>query len=308
MSGCKRIHKEVYLLKFQFLRRHIMSKALLLFCPLAVFYVVWTTQQQGVLDATQDYGMFFFVGVIGAIFANSTGAGGGVIFIPVFSGLGLEPLQSISTSFAIQCFGMTAGALTWWRYRETQANNSWPQFYKIVSVCTPFSISGLWLCQWLGFPPPQSMLFTFGLFSIMLGTALIFKLRYPDSYSDMTLINRHDFIALAGISFIGGIITAWLSVGVGELIATYLLFRKVNPVMSVAIAVIVSAFTVWGSAYIHFTEDTKTLFNIVIFAGPGAILGGLFARKLVLHLSAKKLKAFFGVWIILSGLTVLIFE
>ncbi len=295
-------------MNFQFLRRHKMSKALLLFCPLAVFYVVWVTQQQGVLNTIQDYGMFFFVGAIGAIFANSTGAGGGVIFIPVFSGLGLEPQQSISTSFAIQCFGMTAGALSWLHYRVKLVDHSWPQFYKIISVCTPFSISGLWLCQWLAFSPPQSMLFTFGLFSIVLGTALIFKLRYPVAYSDMTLIHRNDFIALAGISFIGGIITAWLSVGVGEIIAIYLLFRKVNPVMSVAVAVIVSALTVWGSAYIHFLEDTKTLFNIVLFAGPGAIIGGLLARKLVLLLSAKKLKAFFGVWIILSGFTVLIFE
>ncbi len=32
-----------------------------------------------------DYWLFSFLGVIGAIFANSTGAGGGVVFIPMFA-------------------------------------------------------------------------------------------------------------------------------------------------------------------------------------------------------------------------------
>ncbi|MEI8600615.1 hypothetical protein P4S55_05730 [Shewanella sp. PP-Sp27a-2] len=57
----------------------------------------------------------FFLGITGAIFANSTGAGGGggVIFIPVFSSLSFSESQSVATSFMIQCFGMTAGAISW---------------------------------------------------------------------------------------------------------------------------------------------------------------------------------------------------
>ena len=285
-----------------------MIKISLLLGSIALLTGVWLTQQQSIFAVVQDYGIFTLVGIIGAIFANSTGAGGGVIFIPVFSALGLDPQQSISTSFAIQCFGMTAGALSWGHYRVTHPQTSWPQFYNIIAICTPFSIAGLWLCQWQALLPPQSMLFTFGLFSIVLGTALLFRLKHPLADAKINLVTRCDFLLLALISFVGGIITAWLSVGVGELIATYLLLKRVNPVMSVAIAVIVSAFTVWSCAYIHLLPGTKTQFYIVYFAGPGAILGGILARKLVLFLPTVNLKAFFATWIILSGITVLIFE
>lgn len=297
-------------LRLDISKRRIMSKALLFLGPLALLSGIWLTQQQFFIAVVQQYSVFTLVGIIGAIFANATGAGGGVVFIPVFSGLGLDPQQSTSTSFAIQCFGMATGALSWWHYRTSLSDNCWPQFYKIISVCAPCSIFGLWLCQWQSFQPPQSMLFTFGIFSIVLGTALLFRLKHPlaNTKTKIGIITCHDFWLLALISFIGGIITAWLSVGVGELVAIYLLLRKVNPVMSVAIAVIVSALTVWSCAYIHFLPTAKTHFYIVYFAGPGAIIGGLLARKLVLFLPSKKLKAFFAIWIILSGITVLIFE
>ena len=45
---------------------------------------------------------------------NLTGAFGGVVFILLFNQLNFTEQQSIATSFAIQCFGMTAGAFTWW--------------------------------------------------------------------------------------------------------------------------------------------------------------------------------------------------
>ena len=63
-----------------------------------------------------DYGGFVFLGLLGAIFANATGAGGGVVFIPFFNQLEFSSVTSIATSFAIQCCGMTAGAITWWTF------------------------------------------------------------------------------------------------------------------------------------------------------------------------------------------------
>jgi hypothetical protein len=62
----------------------------------------------------KDYSGFALLGVIGAIFANATGAGGGVVFVPFFNQLDFSVTTSVATSFAIQCCGMTAGAITWW--------------------------------------------------------------------------------------------------------------------------------------------------------------------------------------------------
>ncbi len=59
------------------------------------------------------------IGVIGAIIANTSGTGGGVVFVPVFNALRehgimtLDPLQVVGVSMAIQSFGMSMGALRW---------------------------------------------------------------------------------------------------------------------------------------------------------------------------------------------------
>ena len=59
------------------------------------------------------------VGIIGAIIANTSGTGGGVVFVPVFNALrelgvmSLSPLMVVGVSMGIQSFGMTMGSLRW---------------------------------------------------------------------------------------------------------------------------------------------------------------------------------------------------
>jgi uncharacterized membrane protein YfcA len=50
-----------------------------------------------------------------------------------------------------------------------------------------------------------------------------------------------------------------------------------------------------------FSDHSHALYELVLFAGPGAIIGGLLARKLALYLPVKTLKLFFASWIILTG-------
>ncbi|GIU39948.1 hypothetical protein TUM4637_42120 [Shewanella hafniensis] len=76
--------------------------------------------------------------------------------------------------------------------------------------------------------------------------------------------------------------------------------------MAVATGVVVSAITVWSASPIHiFSTNSQALFELVLFAGPGAVIGGLLARKLALYLPVKVLKLFFSIWIILTGVVML---
>ncbi|MCB2087578.1 MAG: hypothetical protein R3E18_06545 [Sphingomonadaceae bacterium] len=67
----------------------------------------------------QDLWFLPGVGVIGAIIANTSGTGGGVVFVPAFNALrehgvmALDPLWIEGVSMAIQAFGMTMGGLRW---------------------------------------------------------------------------------------------------------------------------------------------------------------------------------------------------
>ncbi|MBX2849776.1 MAG: TSUP family transporter, partial [Acidiferrobacterales bacterium] len=67
-----------------------------------------------------SYWYFFILALFGAIVANATGAGGGVVFVPAFSILGIADQSIIATSFAIQCFGMTAGMIAWRGFAKQQ--------------------------------------------------------------------------------------------------------------------------------------------------------------------------------------------
>lgn len=256
------------------------------------------------LRVTADYGAFLLLGIAGAIFANATGAGGGVVFLPAFGQLGFSEIQAVATSFAIQCFGMTTGAIAWSRhYRRLQPNvPEWQSFVPIIALCTVFSIVGLWTAYGLSWSPPAGVKPLFGGFSLLLGIAVLATTLLFGAGGSHRL-NRVDVCALALIAYLGGIVTAWLSVGVGEFVALYLILRRFNVTLSVASAVVISALTVWSAAPQHMLLAPAVYWEVVLFAAPGAIIGALVARYLVLWLGARRLKLLFGSWLLVIGFT-----
>ena len=250
-----------------------------------------------------EYAPFSFLGMLGALFANATGAGGGVVFIPFFNELNFNEQQSVATSFAIQCFGMTAGAITWgthYRLEKTELR-LWQGFKRIITVSAIGAVIGLWLVYAGEFQPPSSLHQNFSWFSLLLGLFIVITVYLVPPHRDRSQVYWYDWLAIAIISLFGGAITAWLSVGVGELIGVYLSLRRFDVNMAVAIAVIVSAITVWSAIWQHTLINFTVYWQVVLFAGPGAIVGGVFAKTLVTHLSATRLKLFFAFWLLVIG-------
>ncbi|WOJ94490.1 sulfite exporter TauE/SafE family protein [Congregibacter variabilis] len=250
---------------------------------------------------------FVFVGIIGAIFANATGAGGGVVFIPVFHELGFTSPQSVATSFGIQCFGMTTGAIAWSRhYQKTHRQQGhWAAFLPSLFLSVPFSVLGLWTVNLLQISPPAETVTSFAVFSLLLGVAIILVSRKQDTVFQERL-RRSDLLALGPIAFMGGIVTAWLSVGVGEFVAFYLILRRYDVKLAVAVAVVLSAITVWSAAPEQLIMGESADWSVIMFAGPGAIIGAVIARQLALAMNTIKLKRFFGIWLVLIGITELL--
>jgi len=270
---------------------------------IVLFLVLWAgllLSSSHTLTELTDYIFFIFLGAVGAVFANSTGAGGGVVFIPMFTQLNFTEQQSIATSFAIQCFGMTAGAVTWWHHYKTEKTELrlWQGFKRIICVTTIASVIGLNSVFIIHVDSPASLPISFSWFSLLLGFFIILTIYLLQPHRERSQLYYVDYIAMVLIGLFGGAVTAWLSVGVGELLVIYLLLRHFDISMAVAAAVIVSAVTVW-TAIAQVNNDAY--WQVVLFAGPGAVLGGIFAKTLVTHLSATKLKLFFACWLLLSG-------
>ncbi|MBT0587468.1 sulfite exporter TauE/SafE family protein [Alteromonas oceanisediminis] len=272
--------------------------------------VLW---QPNSIALLQTYGAFSALGVTGAIFANATGAGGGVVFVPFFNHLGFTATTIVATSFAIQCCGMTAGAVTWYRFYRAQhrADTQWSSLLAVLLLTIPTSWAGIWTVQLLEFSDQfnlhkdgvQQLHLWFGIFSIVLACAIYASIPLLKRVSFSTSLTSLDKPLLLLIGFLGGMVTAWLSVGVGELVAVYLIVRGFNVTFAIASAVILSAFSVWGAVVYHIEFSQAIYWPVVLFAGAGAVIGGIVAKRVVLMFSVTKLKLFFATWVLLLGIS-----
>tara|TARA_R110001592_G_scaffold363392_1_gene687145 strand:- start:71748 stop:72632 length:885 start_codon:yes stop_codon:yes gene_type:complete len=261
------------------------------------------------LDTLIDYGGFALLGVVGALFANSTGAGGGVIFVPFFNHLNFDANTTVATSFAIQCCGMTAGAIAWWVfYRGKQTDNKdWSEISRALKLTIPFSILGIVFGQAVqyagkGVAEAEQLHLLFGGFSILLSLGIFASIPLLQQQTFSQVLSSFDRLFLPLIALVGGGVTAYLSIGVGELVAVFLIMRRFNVTFSIAVAVILSAFSVWSAILFHVAVTEAIYWPIVLFAGAGAIIGGTMAKYLVLYFSPRNLKIFFATWVFLLGL------
>ena len=261
------------------------------------------------LQTTIEYGHFFVVGLIGALVANSTGAGGGVIFVPFFSALNMSAKDIIGTSLAIQSFGMTAGAISWLKFLRLKVIlHQIPSspVKKILFLAGLSTLAGVIAGQHLLPQPTAPIEKMFSVFSIFFGiillvTTLIKNQQTAASFADPQGIKSS---AILFTCFVGGIITSWISIGVGEAIAILLFLLGYPAYFAVAVGVFCSSVAVL-SAVFPYIVNQNIVASIVIFAGMAALIGGYVARYITHRLGAFYLKLFFATWIFLSGLFML---
>lgn len=249
------------------------------------------------------------VGLFAASIANSTGAGGGVVFVPAFTliaaggGVAFAPSQTVAVSLLIQCFGMSAGAIGWLsKPSDLMARGAPPRtLFRAVALALVTTLPSLWLTQaFFDVGGPRTLVWFKG-FSLVLGLALLASLRRREGQSTL---KRVDDVLILAVGALGGVATALFSVGVGELLAVGLFLRGLPLALSVATAVIVSAVTVLCAAPAAL-GDVGPHLAVVAAAAPGVLLGGWLGRRLALRLGPRRLKAVTGLWIAGSSLVLI---
>ena len=96
-----------------------------------------------------------------------------------------------------------------------------------------------------------------------------------------------------------------MSIGVGEILAIYLLALRFRVNFAVAVAVCVTSITVITGVPFYFGKSVIVL-EVVVFAAPGALIGGTFAKRLAIYLGARRLKLGMAGWILLTAVIHLI--
>ena len=264
---------------------------------------------QWIVEKATAFSHFFLLGLGGAIVANSTGAGGGIVFIPAFSSLGLSASEALSTSIMIQCFGMTAGTISWFisfRGRQPIFQRYRKFLISAILAAGGSSMAGAVTSQlWFRSEITLSMLTVFSLLSILFGLTLLLSNLYsgPKAFpkTDMDL---SDYLLMIPICFIGGVITSMISIGTGEILLILLFLRKYPLHVSIFVAVCVSAMTVISCAPYQIAVEQTVVWDIVAFAAPAAVAGGILGRYFALFLGASRVKIFCAVWILVTGIII----
>lgn len=287
--------------------------------------------QQSALDLSIAMGLWFFfpVGILGAIIANATGTGGGVVFVPVFAALQdggitlppdllqiatLKTAESVAVSFAIQCFGMSMGALLWARAIFVKDALAWDEKVSSQTLMTltfaPLTtgIPALLLTQAFVELDGATLLTAFKLFSLTLGILLLifaWAHRRQAAKDRKIWVSPGEGWVLLAIGALGGSVTALFSVGIGEFLAIYLILRRFPTNVAIAVAVWVSLICVLAGVWDgYLTGLIRT--ELVLIAVPGALIGGALAKGIAQLLGALWLKTLASVWIIGSSLYLLL--
>lgn len=261
------------------------------------------------------------IGALAAVIANTSGTGGGVVFVPVFNGLRehgimtLDPLRVTAASMAIQCFGMTMGGLRWTDrllHQPVLAASSKevgvrPRDYAMVILAVlALSLPAMLAMQRVTLVDGHLILLGYKIFSIFLGLALIITTwTINHKRPERARLEKVDLLILLLIAIPGGALTALFSVGVGELVALYLFIRHYPVLLCTGTACVISSVSVLAGIVWHIEMD-MIAWEIVLLAGPGAALGGFLARPIALWLGARKLKTLDGAWIVLSAVYLIV--
>lgn len=294
-----------------------------LLCAYAAF-ALWVAPDG---EAFAAYKHFFFVGVFAAIIANSSAVGGGVVFVPFFTALNdleargavsgllaggaLTPFMTVGLSFAIQAFGMSVGTITWlFRFYVSGRAPPGPrmefgEFARLAGLALVTCIPTMLLMQIFVEVDNRVLLTGFKAFSIVMGTVLfVFAVLAKKRSNPRLVIAPLERLTLPLIGVVGGIAMALFSVGIGEFLVVYLILRGYPTLNVVALAVAATALTVIPGAVFHITQ-TQNVWEIALFAIPGAMIGGSVARFLAQYLGARRLEIAAATWIVLSSLYLL---
>ena len=157
------------------------------------------------------------IAYVAAAFANATAIGGGFLFVPLFIFVyGLTPLVALKLSLATQAFGMSAGTLGWGR-----------SFIDPLALVAGglASLAGMALGTLVLKVPGELVKPAFGWISFFIFVAVLLEFRFGGGAQNQG-ISRWDW-RLPGyviVMVVGGMVTGWTAIAVGEFAAVYLLF------------------------------------------------------------------------------------
>jgi uncharacterized membrane protein YfcA len=236
----------------------------------------------------------FFVGLIGSTIGNATAVGGGIVFVPVMIFVyHLPAVQSLKLALASQSFGMTSGAIGWATRGVVKP--------KILKVATASLLIGATISSIVIKPNALLVKGLFGPASVFIGIVTLLMLNRHGDHDDLP--SRGAYFWLAIIAFIGGMLTGWVAIGVGEVVAAFLMIvYSLRVERGIGLGVILLAINSIYLTLVHQLFLGGIPWEMAMFTGFGCVFGGRLGPYLGQWIGPRRLKIGFAAIAIIDGL------
>lgn len=267
---------------------------------LLLFVVVWlagycSLAHDPVALFKQNW-VFIPVGFCGAILGNISAVGGGIVFIPVIMFVfHLPPVTALKIALASQSWGMTSGAIGWIQKRVVPL--------RALKLTVPGLLIGSSISSLVIHPSALLVKLLFGPVSILLGVLTIVLSRKAMKSAARTEIPPNAAFPLFIISLIGGLITGWIAIGEGELVAALLmLVYRVNVATCIGLGVVLLSINSIFLTVLHHFFLGGIPWHIAAFTGLGCVFGARLAPYLSRRSNPMVLKTIFAIIAICDGI------
>ena len=242
--------------------------------------------------------IFLIVGFFGALLGNISAIGGGIVFIPVMIFLfRLPPVVALKIAIASQSFGMTSGAIGWMQKKAIPRG--------ALKLTVPGLLLGSAISSLVIHPNALLVKLLFGPVSIFLGllTIVLSRRAKADPGQSMTQIPRQATVPLILMSILGGMLTGWIAIGEGELVAALLMLAYgLDVSASIGLGVVLLSINSLFLTAIHQFYLGGIPWDIAAFTGFGCVFGARLAPYLSRHTNPVIMKNVFATIAIGDGI------
>ncbi|HEY9772799.1 MAG TPA: sulfite exporter TauE/SafE family protein [Planktothrix sp.] len=265
---------------------------------LPVFAVVWTVvfvlTEPDPAAALRQHWAIIPIGFCSGVVANISALGGGIVAIPAMMFLlGYSPIVALKTTIGTQSIGMSIGSISWLRTGNLPV--------RAIKYAVPGLLIGSSISSEIIHANAMIIKGIFGPVSIVLGILALATLRQRNGERED--IPDEARLPLFLVSIIGGLITGWIAIGEGEVIAAMLMIvYGVSPKRSIALGVVLLCI---NSIYLmlnHVMFLGGVPWQIVLYNIGGAMFGAWITPRLAKHLNLRVMKIIFANIAILDGI------
>ena len=247
------------------------------------------------LRLAADNWPLILVGIFGAFIGNVTAIGGGIVFIPVLMfAYKVDPISALKLAFVTQAVGMTSGASGWLRRGDVPLS--------LLKWTVPALIAGAAISTFLIHPQPMLVKGLFGPVAFIAGLLTLVTL---DRKGVRTGLPAKALIPVMLVSLVGGLITGWVAIGEGEIIAAFCMIAYgLDANRAIGLGVVLLAINSILLALIHGCYIGGVPWELAAFTMLGVLWGGRLGPFLAQWIPMRTTKKAFALVALLDGLVV----